>query len=129
MRTSIVIFSPFLGRLAALALRLKSPECATTLVHTDRPLDEARTCELRPDVMLVDLRGVEHIAAVRGLLEEFPTTRILFALPDMPPSAAMARVVGKHGGALLGVDDDVVLTTAMLVAMGAQRRGVAAHAG
>lgn len=70
--------------------------------------------------MLVELTGRENVVALRGLLEGLEGTRIVFTVPEIPPSAAMARLVRTHRGSILPREESVVIMTATLISMAAQ---------
>jgi hypothetical protein len=78
------------------------------LAHSEMPESE---------LTLIVLDGTENLADVRSLLAAHRDTRFLFLAPDYPPTAALARVVAAHGGAVLPKSEAPVVVAATLVAM------------
>jgi hypothetical protein len=76
--------------------------------------DIARTS---PAAMVVALAGTENVVEIRELLTAGEGTRFLFLMPDMPPSAALARLMNAHGAATLGKDEPSLLIASTLVAL------------
>ncbi len=128
MKTSLVLVSRSYERLTSLSLRLSGPEHNVTLIHAKDVLSEASACPVEPNAMLVELQGTENVVALRALLERFETARILFTVPDIPASAAVARLVRSHRGALLSCEEPDIVTTATLISMAAQGRRASSHA-
>ena len=123
MRTSLVLVSQSYARLAGWSLRLSGQRYGLTLIHAKYPVTEAHACPRPPDAMLVELQGDENVLALRSLLEHFERTRVLFTVPSMPPSAAVARIVRSHGGVLLSSEEPDVIMTATLIALAVQSDG------
>lgn len=70
-----------------------------------------------PAAMVVVLAGTENIVEIRELLTAGPATRFLFLMPDMPPTAALARLLNAHGAAVLARDDPSLVIVSTLVAL------------
>lgn len=78
------------------------------LLHDEMPASE---------LALFVLDGSENVTEVRSLMAAHRSTRFLFLAPDYPPTAALARVVAAHGGAVLPKSEAPVVVAATLVAM------------
>jgi hypothetical protein len=76
-----------------------------------------RVAVRRPVAMIVELDGKENVAEIRVLTESAPETKFLFLVPDMPPRAAMARIINEHGSAILAQDEPAVVVVGTLVAL------------
>ena len=96
---------------------LRATPYTVTVAESARPL--ARALQLVahwPKAMLVMLDGSENLVDVRALLSSSPETRFVFIVPQMPPRAALARVVREHGGVILSRSDAPIVVVATLVA-------------
>ena len=91
-----------------------SVSAAESRAITSTARDIVRTS---PAAMVVALSGTENVVEIRELLTTAPTTRFLFLLQDMPPTAALARLINAHGAAALAKDDPSLLVVSTLVAM------------
>jgi hypothetical protein len=101
-------------------------------VTASEPADTLRTArrliQYEPVAMIVALPGNELISDVRELLAVSDRTAFLFLIPDMPPRAALTRLVDAHGSAILGAHEPTVVVVATLVALLASRSpGKAQH--
>jgi hypothetical protein len=70
-----------------------------------------------PEAMVVALKGTENIAEIRELLSMNTTTKYLFLVPAMPPSAAMARLLNRHGATTLAHSESTLVVVSTLVAL------------
>ena len=89
-----------------------------TAVDAVRPIDTARSVGLRgPLAIIVSLDGSENVVDIRSLLAAAPQTRFLFLAPQMPPRAAVARILNAHAAAILHQDEAPVVAVSTLVAL------------
>jgi hypothetical protein len=103
--------------LMELAVGLRGTPYAVTVAESVRPLVRASQLVAHwPKGMLVTLDGLENVVDVRALLSSSPETRFVFIVPQMPPRAALARVVREHGGVILSRRDAPIVVMATLVA-------------
>jgi hypothetical protein len=70
-----------------------------------------------PEAMIVALNGTENVAELGELLSANATTRYLFLLPAMPPTAAMARLLRRHGATALAHSESTLVVVSTLVAL------------
>jgi hypothetical protein len=121
MRDEVVFIGSAFDRMLALSVALQGKNCDVTVIRARKTaLGEAMACGLHPTAMLVTLDGTETVTEVRELMSALPETRILCVTPARPPSAALARIVRAHGGAILSADDADVVVVATLIAMSAK---------
>jgi hypothetical protein len=76
-----------------------------------------RVAARQPVAMILSLDGKENVAEIRALTETAPETKFLFLVPQMPPRAAVARIVNAHGSAILGHDEPAIVVVGTLVAL------------
>jgi hypothetical protein len=111
--------------LMELAVGLRGMPFTVTVVQSERPLARALEPAAHwPKAMLVTLDGLENVVDVRALLSRSPETRFVFIIPQMPPRAALARVVREHGGVILSRGDAPIVVVATFVALLAEAPAV-----
>jgi hypothetical protein len=101
-------------------------------ITASEPVDTLQTAhqlvQHQPAAMIVALPGNELISDIRELLSASDRTAFLFLVPDMPPRAALARLVNTHGSAILSAHEPTVVVVATLFALLASRSpGKAPH--
>ncbi len=122
MRDTILLVGSSFDRMISLSVALQGKSYDVAVVHAPgNALERAAACALRPQAMLVTLDGTENVVDVRALMSRLPQTRVLVLTPDCPPSAALARIVRSHGGAILSADDADIVVVATLIAMAAAK--------
>jgi hypothetical protein len=105
-----------------LALPFSEMRYGVTTIEAERPLRAAqRWLRTAPAAMIIVLDGDENIADVRAVLDASDDARCLFLIPDLPPRAALARVVASHGGAIVGSEESAAVIAGTLVALLAGR--------
>jgi hypothetical protein len=122
MPHAVVLVGPALGALMRLALPFSEMRYGVTTIEAERPLRAAqRWLRTAPAAMIIVLDGDENIADVRTVLDASNDARCLFLIPDLPPRAALARVVSAHGGAIVGSEESAAVIAGTLVALLAGR--------
>lgn len=129
MNPSMMLVSKDYNRLIALSVALHGKRFDVSLIHAREPLAEAAAAPIGTTTMMIALEGAENVVEIRQLFERMPQTRCLFLLPGMPPSAAIARIVRDHGGAILSGDEPDVVIIATLIAMSYEPRSLSAGLG
>jgi hypothetical protein len=118
----VVLVGPALGALMRLTLPFSEMRYGVTTIEAERPLRAAqRWLRTAPAAMIIVLDGDENIADVRTVLDASNDARCLFLIPDLPPRAALARVVSAHGGAIVGSEESAAVIAGTLVALLADR--------
>ncbi len=119
---SIVLVGPALSPLMRLTLPFSEMRYGVTTIEAERPLRTARRwLRTMPAAMIVVIEGDENVADVRALLEASADARCLFLIPELPPRAALARIVATHGGAIVGSEESAAVIAGTLVALLADR--------
>jgi hypothetical protein len=114
----VVIIDRDSRRLMELVVAFRGAPYSVAAVESARPLRAATEMASRdPAAIVVRLDGRENVVEVRELLDSCPRTRLLFLVPEMPPSAAIARVVRSFDGAILASSEPAIVVVATLVAM------------
>jgi hypothetical protein len=94
-------------------------------ITASEPVDTLQTArqliQHEPAAMIVALPGNELISDIRELLSASDRTAFLFLIPDIPPRAALARLVSQHGSAILSAREPTVVVVATLFALLASR--------
>jgi hypothetical protein len=104
--------------LMELVVAFRGTPYRVTAVESVAPLRAAREMAPRSAAaLIIKLDGKENVVEVRGLIESCTGTRLLFLVPDMPPSAAIARMVRASGGALLAASEAGIVIVATLIGM------------
>jgi hypothetical protein len=89
-----------------------------TAVESAHPLQAAtRMASRAPAALVVPLHGMENVVDMRALIAACPRTRLLFLVPEMPPSAAFSRIVRAAGAALLFREEPAIVVVATLITM------------
>jgi hypothetical protein len=118
MSSEVVIVAPTERALMQLTVAFRGTPYDVTAVEPVRLLRTAkRLAERHPAAMVVSLDGTENVADIRALLAASPATRFLFLAPQMPPRAALSRVVHAFGGEILSADEAPIVVVATLVAL------------
>ncbi len=118
----IVIVHGDYHALMELTVALSEMRYRVTSAESRTALDTARQlARIDPAAMVVALDGSENVAEMRALLSIGRWTKFVFLVPEMPPHAALARVVNAHGSAILWKEESPVVIAATLVALLAQR--------
>ena len=95
------------------------PSAYSTYILADDGAVHRLAHEQMPEAELavIMLDGSENIVELTTLLTSHSATRFVFLAPAFPPSAALARVVASHGGAVLAADETPIVVAATLIAM------------
>lgn len=121
-RPEVVIVHKDERALMTLAVALSDAPYEVTASEPADTLQTAlRFVQHEPAAMIVALRGNELINDIRDLLSASDETAFVFLIPEMPPRAALARVMNTHGAAILCADEPTVVVVATLVALLASR--------
>jgi hypothetical protein len=122
VRREVVIVHEDERALMTLAVALSSAPYEITAAEPADTLQTARRLiQHQPAAMIVALPGNELISDIRELLSASDRTALLFLIPDMPPRAALARLVNAHGAAILSAQEPTVVVVATLFALLASR--------
>lgn len=101
-----------------LALAFQGTPYEITAAEQRRAIGAAMRAAMRhPAAMVVSLDGRENVAEIRELLSASPRTRFLFLLPQMPPRAALCRIVNTFGSAILSAGEAPIVVVATLIAL------------
>ena len=115
---AIVLIGTSLASLMRLTLPFSEMRYGVTTIEAERPLRAAqRWLRTAPAAMIIVLDGDENMADVRALLEAGGDARCLFLVADLPPRAALARIVSAHGGAIVGSEESAAVIAGTLVAL------------
>jgi hypothetical protein len=121
-RREVVIVHHDEQALMTLTVALSSAPYEITASEPLDTLEGARKLiKHEPAAMIVALPGDELVSDIRELLSASDRTAFLFLVPDMPPRAALARLVNQHGSAILSPDEPTVVVIATLFALLAGR--------
>jgi len=127
-RREVVIVHHDERALMTLAVAFSDGPYEVTVAEPVDTVGRARRLVARhPAAMIVALRGGELIPDIRSLLSISDRTAFLFLVPEMPPHAALARVVNAHGSAILSASEPTIVIVATLVGLIAQRSPVHPH--
>jgi hypothetical protein len=118
MKDEIVIIERDRRPLMELVVALRGTPYEITAVESAQPMSAAsKLAGERPTAMIVALTGKENVAEMRGLIDSCPRTQLLFLVPEMPPSAAISRIVRSAGGALLSREEAPIVVVATLISL------------
>jgi hypothetical protein len=121
-RREVVIVHKDERALMTLAVALSDAPYEVTASEPADTLETARRlARHEPAAMIVALRGNELISDLRELLSVSDQTAFLFLIPEMPPHAALARIMNAHGAAILCADAPTIVIVATVVALLASR--------
>ncbi len=116
--SEVVIISGDQQALMSLTVAFQGTPYEITSVEPVRTMRTAtRLAARRPAAMIVSLDGTENVAEMRALLATSPETRFVFLVQQMPPRAALARVVNASGSVILGCRETPIVIVATLVAL------------
>jgi hypothetical protein len=114
----VVIVGSSEPALMNLALAFRGTPYEITAAEQTRAIRAAMRFAMRhPAAMVVSLDGKENVAEIRELLSASPRTRFLFLLPQMPPRAALSRIVNTCGAVILSADESPIVVVATLIAL------------
>jgi hypothetical protein len=114
----IIIIESDRRGLMELVVAFRGTPYRVTAVESAAPLRTAREMASRDAAALViKLDGKENVVEMRALIEACGDTRLLFLVPQMPPSAAIARIVRASGGALLAASEAGIVVVATLIGL------------
>jgi hypothetical protein len=114
----VLIIDTDIRRLMQLVVAFRGTPYSVSAVESIRSVGTAARMAARdPDALVVRLDGRENVVEIRTLLESCPGTRLLFLVPEMPPSAAVARVVRSCGGAILAASESAIVVVATVVSL------------
>jgi len=120
----IVIIEHDLRALMELAVAFRGTPYEITAVESAEPINAAtRHAEERPAAMIVALGGNENVAGMRSLLAASTGTRMLFLVPRMPTSPALARIVREAGGVVLWAREAPIVVVATLITILTREHG------
>jgi hypothetical protein len=123
MRNHVQIVGESLSKISGLAFLFNTSEFAVTVSETASPFDYLLTAlPRRPEALIVSLTGRENIADLLSLHAGYPESAFVFLARQFPPSAAAARVVARHGGAILRETESPLVIAATMVMLLSQRR-------
>jgi hypothetical protein len=104
--------------LMRLVVAFRGTPYRVTAVESAQPLQAAtRLARREPAALVVLLSGRENVVDMRTLVEACRRTRLLFLVAEMPPSAAMARIVRSAGGLILSASESPIVIVATLITM------------
>jgi hypothetical protein len=104
--------------LMAVTVALSSLRFKVMAVQPHDPLKAAlRLAKRQPTAIVVALDGVYNLVEIRGILASGGPTQFVFLVPDLPPRAALARVVNEYGATILSNEEAPLVLAATLIAM------------
>ncbi len=120
----VVVIHPGYRETIALTARLGENRFnVMSVISQDVPKASLELARTAPDAMIVGLRGSESVVELREVLQASVGTRFVILVPDMPPSAALARLAAAHGAAILWEEEQPVVVVSTLISLLAQGIG------
>jgi hypothetical protein len=117
-RPEVVIVESDMHLLMEHVVAFRGMSYEITAAESRRPVRAAcRLVRGTPAAMIVELSGAENVVDIRTLLSFAGDVPVLLLTHDMPPSAAVARIVRSHGGEIMGLDQAPIVLVATLVAL------------
>jgi len=114
----VVIVGSSEPALMSLALAFQGTPYEITVAEQKRAIRAAKRIAMRqPAAMVVSLDGNENVAEFRELLAASPRTRFLFLQLEMPPRAALSRIVNTFGAAILSAREAPIVVVATLIGL------------
>jgi hypothetical protein len=121
-KTHLLLLGKDLARLVEISANLNPKEYAHVIAQSHYPLEYLMgTFRTKPEVAIVEMTGKENVVELHEALHQHLSTAFLFLVPEMPPSAAIAKVVGQRG-VFLDRGESAVSISATAVALVHQRR-------
>jgi hypothetical protein len=118
MHDEIIIIENDRRGLMELVVAFRGTPYRVTAVESPAPLRAAREMAARDAAaLIIKLDGKENVVEMRALIDACGDTRLLFLVPEMPPSAAIARIVRNSGGALLAASEAGIVVVATLIGL------------
>ena len=118
MSSEVVIVAVAERALMQLTLAFRGTPYHVTAVEPVRLLRTAKRLAGRhPAAMVVSLDGSENVADIRALLSTSPATRFVFLAPEMPPRAALSRIVKDSGAAIMSAAEAPIVIVATTIAL------------
>jgi hypothetical protein len=97
-KTHVILVGRNIARLVEISAKLDPMEYGHVIAQSFFPLEYLMgSFRTRPELAIVDLTGTESVVEYQEVLEQNPATCFVFLVETMPPSAAIARVTGRHG--------------------------------
>lgn len=114
----IVLIDSDDGGLMAITVALTKLRFPVMAVQPRAPLSAAaRLARREPAAIVMALDGVYNLVDVRALLAAGGGTRFVFLIPELPPKAALARVVNQYSATILSKEEAPLVLAATLIAM------------
>ncbi|MDP9238692.1 MAG: hypothetical protein M3P30_15060 [Chloroflexota bacterium] len=114
----IVLIDSDGDELMAVTVALSTLRLKVMAVQPHAPLRAAaRLVRREPAAIVMALDGMYNLVDVRAILAAGRTTRFVFLVPELPPKAALARVVSQYGATIISRDEAPMVLAATLIAM------------
>jgi hypothetical protein len=127
-KTAAILVGSNLARLVEISAKLDPRYYAHVIAQSHSPLEYLMgSFRTRPEIAIVELMGAESVVEFQDALQQNPATSFLFLVADMPPSAALAKVVG-HRGVFLDQGESALVISATAVSLLHQHRQSARQA-
>ena len=120
-KTHVLLVGRQLARLVEISARLNPREYAHVIAQSHMPLEYLLgSFRTQPEVAIVELTGREGVVEFEDVVRQNVSTSFIFLVPEMPPSAAIAKATGSRG-IFLDRDESALSISAAIVALLLQR--------